>query len=631
MSPEPSTPISFIRVLIPVLALTLLALGALASLYAVAPEGGIVTRVQAQALDGNTIADVDPDAWQAFSTLRRFSKLPGGNPSQYGAMRFELDLQQPPAEPLAIYIPAYDSSLTAWLNGHYLGEAGSVEPPIAVNAYHPALFPLRSEYLKPGRNEIVLIVAQAISGGGIVHIIHVGPSHQLERAWAWTTFASVDILGIYNGLFLVLGAFALYVYLQLRRESVFLWFVLLIAFCGLRNVDILWTQWPETQQVRALLVYGSSLGILLSCSGFVNRLMDRHAALDRWLLLAMPPLLLLFWWRSSSDLMAAIDEGYAILRIVFALVAPLMLWRLAAVARRLPSWRSGWMLGCLCMAVVFVSHDVVMMWLTSALNYQYSLLASLPMISAFVVAVAQRYVESAREIERSHATLERRVEETEHKLLQSHEQLRVMERQQVLANERQRIMRDMHDGVGGQLTSLVLSLRHAERAPAEVAREIEQSLTDLRLIIDSLDDVVAADLRTALGMFRQRIAPWLQQHGISLDWQMMLPPLGGYGPRETLHLFRILQEACSNVVRHSGAGRVSIAASLQDSALPLRIEVADNGRGAEGSSEPRAGRGRRNMAHRAEQMGGVAEVEFTRAGTVVRLDLPRPAPTHESA
>ena len=287
----------------------------------------------------------------------------------------------------------------------------------------------------------------------------------------WTTFASVDILGIYNGLFLVLGAFALYVYLQLRRESVFLWFVLLIAFCGLRNVDILWTQWPETQQVRALLVYGSSLGILLSCSGFVNRLMDRHAALDRWLLLAMPPLLLLFWWRSSSDLMAAIDEGYAILRIVFALVAPLMLWRLGAVARRLPSWRSGWMLGCLCMAVVFVSHDVVMMWLTSALNYQYSLLASLPMISAFVVAVAQRYVESAREIERSHATLERRVEETEHKLLQSHEQLRVMERQQVLANERQRIMRDMHDGVGGQLTSLVLSLRHAERAPAEVARE----------------------------------------------------------------------------------------------------------------------------------------------------------------
>ena len=144
--------------------------------------------------------------------------------------------------------------------------------------------------------------------------------------------------------------------------------------------------------------------------------------------------------------------------------------------------------------------------------------------------------------------------------------------------------------------------------------------------------MVAADLRTALGMFRQRIAPWLQQHGISLDWQMTLPPLGGYGPRETLHLFRILQEACSNVVRHSGAGRVSIAAIFAG----LCAAAADRGRGQRarrrgiqvsiapvGDDETwRTGRNR---------WAASAEVEFTRAGTVVRLDLPRPAPTHESA
>jgi hypothetical protein len=53
----------------------------------------------------------------------------------------------------------------------------------------------------------------------------------------------------------------------------------------------------------------------------------------------------------------AIDEGYAVLRVLFAVVAPLMLWRLVAVARRMPQWGLGWMLGCLCMAVVFGDPD----------------------------------------------------------------------------------------------------------------------------------------------------------------------------------------------------------------------------------------------------------------------------------
>ena len=611
----------------PALLLTALALGVLAALYAVIPRGGTVDALRAQPLRAPTLAAIDPAAWQPVRPLRRMQVLEGGATSRWAVLRFDLDLVELPREPFAIFIPAYDSSLAAYVNGHFVGEAGSVTPPIAVNAYHPALFRLRNEDLRVGRNVVDLVVAQAIPGAGIVHVIHVGPAAGFERAWAWVTFASVDVLKIYNGLFLVLGAFALYVYLNLRRESVFLWFVLLIACCGLRNLDILLTQWPESQEMRALVVFGSSLGILLSCSGFINRLIDRRAAIDRWLLLCIPPMLLVFGWYSRIDLIRAIDAGYAVLRIVFAIVAPLMIWRLVTVARRLPNWRLGWMLGLLCMAIVFVAHDVVIMWAANALNYQYSLLASLPMISAFVVAVAQRYVESARELERSHATLEQRVRETESALSATYEQLRLLEREQALAEERQRIMRDMHDGVGGQLTGLVMTLRRGDGAASEVAQKVEASLNDLRLIIDSLDDVVASDLRTALGLFRRRIEPWLMEHGLELDWQADLPAVGGYGPRETLNLLRILQEACSNVVKHASARRVQIRAELCGSgdAARLRILVADDGVGLPATESMRhAGRGCDNMRRRARELGGQFEFGSPGRGCSLTLTLPLP-------
>lgn len=615
----------------PALLLTALALGVLAALYAVVPRGGTVDMLLAQPLSAPTPAAIDPQAWQPVAPLRRMKVLEGGADSRWAVLRFEVQLDSLPREPLAIFLPAYDSSVAGYVNGHFVGEAGSVTPPIAVNAYHPALFRLRNEDLRAGRNVVDLVVAQAIPGAGIVHVIHVGPLARFERAWSWVTFASVDVLRIYNGLFLVLGAFALYVYLQLRRESVFLWFVLLIVCCGLRNLDMIWTLWPQSQEARALIVFGSSLGILLSCSGFVNRLIDRRAAIDRWLLLAIPPMLAVFWWYSRRDLIGAIDGGYAVLRIVFACVAPLMIWRLVAVARRLPNWRLGWMLGFLCMAIVFVAHDVVIMWAKNALNYQFSLLASLPMISAFVVAVAQRYVESAQELERSHATLEQRVRETESALSSTYQQLRVLEREQALAEERQRIMRDMHDGVGGQLTGLVMTLRRGDGAATEVAQKVEASLNDLRLIIDSLDDVVASDLRTALGLFRRRIEPWFAEHGIELEWRSELPPLGGYGPRETLHLLRILQEACSNVVKHARARRVQITSEL----LPdppaaqggrLRILIRDNGIGLpSGAAAPPSGRGRDNMQRRARDLGGELLLESAGRGCTVSLLLPAPS------
>jgi signal transduction histidine kinase len=188
----------------------------------------------------------------------------------------------------------------------------------------------------------------------------------------------------------------------------------------------------------------------------------------------------------------------------------------------------------------------------------------------------------------------------------------------------------MHDGVGGQLAALVMTLRRDGSATPELANRVEASLNDLRLIIDSLDDVVAADLRTALALFRERTGAWMRANGLACDFDVDLPDIGGYGPRETLQVLRILQEACGNVVKHAAATSVRITArwidDATDVARPLRLTVSDNGRGFDPASGQR-GRGMHNMRRRAEELGGRFTIDADANGTHVAIALPRPSPT----
>jgi signal transduction histidine kinase len=97
-------------------------------------------------------------------------------------------------------------------------------------------------------------------------------------------------------------------------------------------------------------------------------------------------------------------------------------------------------------------------------------------------------------------------------------------------------------------------------------------------------------------------------------------------PAVGIHVYRVLQEALSNVTRHSGASRVGVR--LRFTAASLEIEVEDNGRGIE-TEAPRRGLGIVGMRERAAIVGGT--LTFARephgtgsTGTIVRLRVPLP-------
>src|SRR6202012_2818905 len=149
--------------------------------------------------------------------------------------------------------------------------------------------------------------------------------------------------------------------------------------------------------------------------------------------------------------------------------------------------------------------------------------------------------------------------EAEEKLKASFAREQEQARTVALARERTRLMRDLHDGLGGQLVSIVaLSERGSASGIGDAARA---ALKDLRLVIDSMDDI-GGDLMLALGSWRDRAAAQLRPHDIAIDWRAVptgLPVYPELRPWHVIQIIRILDEAVTNAVKHASARRIGVS------------------------------------------------------------------------
>lgn len=196
--------------------------------------------------------------------------------------------------------------------------------------------------------------------------------------------------------------------------------------------------------------------------------------------------------------------------------------------------------------------------------------------------------------------------------------------------ERLRLHRDLHDGLGPVLTGAAFltdaagnRLRNdpdeAESLLAEVRAGIRQALDDVRRIVYGLRPLELEE-RGLLGALQQRLSSLQRNDGVRLqvvfDTVEVLPSLSA---AVELAAYRIASEGVTNVVRHSNAGSCIVKLRAGES---LTIEISDDG--APGKTPWRQGVGLRSIAERAEELGGHAEAGPTLTGGRVFAELPLP-------
>jgi two-component system sensor histidine kinase UhpB len=177
--------------------------------------------------------------------------------------------------------------------------------------------------------------------------------------------------------------------------------------------------------------------------------------------------------------------------------------------------------------------------------------------------------------------------------------------------ERLRIAQELHDQIGQELTAVLLSLARVEsRAPPSlkddvilVQEAVRSSLENVRQIAielrpEALDDL---GLDSALAVLCERFA---ERTGLRIT-ENISPELPALPPEIELVLYRVAQEALTNVVRHSGADEATLDLEYHGGALALT--VSDGGRGLPAGYTP--GTGMRGMRERATLIGAHLTIE----------------------
>jgi len=237
-----------------------------------------------------------------------------------------------------------------------------------------------------------------------------------------------------------------------------------------------------------------------------------------------------------------------------------------------------------------------------------------------VASIAREASEARRTVVQSNAILAAELVQQNAKLEASYEAQKQMLQREVMLVERQRIVRDMHDGIGGQLLGLMMQVRGGGASALEVEQGLQASIADLRLIVDSMDSAEEG-LAETLRSFEHRVRSQIEAAGIALDFFAEVDPALDLGPRPTLQVLRILQEAVTNAMRHAGARRITVKSDAPAGG-PIRITIGDDGSGLpEGY---RRGRGLTSMETRARNLGGSLAIDTGPQGTRLTLEVPVP-------
>jgi len=197
-------------------------------------------------------------------------------------------------------------------------------------------------------------------------------------------------------------------------------------------------------------------------------------------------------------------------------------------------------------------------------------------------------------------------------------------------SERRRLALELHDETGQALTSILLGVssiraartdEEAERAEADVRALVVQALQDVRALAVELRPAALDDF--GLGPAVERLAEtFAQRSGIETVVHAKLEQRPS--PEIEITIYRVVQEALTNIVKHAGADHVSIVISNRDGGVAVTVD--DDGRGFESEGVRADALGLLGMRERLALVGGTLEVESSvDSGTTIAAQVPAPA------
>lgn len=570
--------------------------------------------VERHLAEGERQPAADAPGWQPV-TLPDRAPLQQDAPMQRAWYRLRFAVDAAPAELQALLLRRPVAALEIWVNGRELGDSGVTRRPLPV--YRNDLrYNLPALLWVPPQMEIVVLSVSRMGRAGLGQVLIADSAalaaYKAERNWIDKTIPGLSVQ--ISALLAI--AFAA-VWAARPRESAFGWLAAALAlralFTELGVQQTPWFDWPELYRC---LIYFSLLGFIYCELEFSRVLLSLdHTRTERRVRIALALIL--------ATLLALSLTGNGDYLLVGALIAvpaalgvgAIIIWRFARHARRNPEATEVRWLLILAGVLLLVGtrdwlYDLHLVGPDGSGRFQHYLTPVA--FAVFGGMLLRRHLAALDAAESMNRLLEARVADKSAELARNWQHIAGIERERARFEERDRLMRDMHDGVGGHLVQ-ALAMADAGQAVERVREAVQYSLDDLRLLIDA-SDIHVERLNDVLARFRERVVRRLSALGVKLEWDFtQMPELPRLAPERTIHVLRILQEVLTNTIKHAHAHSVSIDCQLlavTDATTPSRvlIDIRDDGIGFDVRTSAE-GRGRASLARRAQALGGVIQTE----------------------
>ena len=553
-------------------------------------------------------------------------------PSRAGSASYRLqvpDAVATTARP-AVFLRRVGNVFRVHLNGHLVREVGRKQHPLPNYNQEPVYVALPPSLILPAGNELVIEVTGEPRREAGLSSVWVGDADALEPMYRRAHDVQVRGAWMIAAASATMGVLGLLVAWR-TRQSVYGWF-------GLANLIWAWRagalQFNDGRWWAWLLqwAFEFSYSLFIAAMGMFLLEMARRATSSArrffagyvWVSLALSLTHAAF----NVPVMRTVSLG-----LTLAVAVGMTLF-LASIAWRERDRGAALLAASVGLCAAVGARD----WIVLRLLHDYNAYTwARYVIVVLMVVMAWRLVEdygrTLRELRDANRHLREAVEAKQCELEQAFEAQRAIERRQAATAERDRILREMHDGLGGRLVGAIALARQLQQheAPAralvgELRQALDDCLVELRLSLDSMDTEPRC-LSEALAELRFRVEPSLRAAGIRLVWNLrddaadaMLPPA------DTQQVLRIMREALTNVIKHAQASVVWLELARRGHGLELT--VLDNGLVQRAAERPRTAplpggkRGLANMRHRAEAIGAHIEIGPHPEGWVVRLTLP---------
>jgi two-component system sensor histidine kinase UhpB len=559
------------------------------------------------------------------------------NPGHQGAVWYRFSFDASPAtsgQPImAAYIERACSNVEVWLNGQLLYGGGRMADPYSRNCYRSHVVVLPAFLLHSSDNLLDLkvvgypidrVTARQRAGG--LAAVRIGPLQQVHELYEAHEFWTTTVSQVLGGILVVLGMFALAL-AWVRRLNYLLHFGLLTMGWAVMT-GRLWlgdTLIPNAgMEVLIAMMFAPMTAVaikfLLGYAGQALRHVTqgkrkRQISAALWAQCLLLPLSLLLV--GSDRLFLCARVWYVLFAVELFVTIGFFLW-VAGRGRRPEFWLMSAALGAVTAVLgieLSFQNGLMRMWGVHITHFVMPLL-----YAAVAVRLIQVYGQALQSAEGARRQLEKRVHEISTEIERNFNQIAELRVEQIAEKERKRIAADLHDDLGAKLLTIVHTSDNDRIST--LARE---ALEEMRLSVRGLTGKPMV-LSDALADWRAEVVSRLGQAGIECEWRnpndTIEEPLSS---RTYVQTTRILREAVSNVIKHSGASHVVISVDVHLEHHDFVLVIQDNGKGIPLELDGRLdrGHGMTSMKHRAKQLSGQCLVESGPGfGTVIRLTLP---------